>query len=257
MRLHTNYRFTYTAIAFCAIAMFLFAGVAVAKEFWESKTFDKWTQKECQKMLTDSPWVKELNLTGMNYEGADSASATDSQAPYIKYTVQIRSAAPVRQAVVRQARIAKKYDSLSADQKQAFDKDMDAFLTGASPEYVMVYVSIETNNRDHSRDLIRHWETRTTDLLKNGVYLSTPRGKKVQLAQFIPGSGGSLEFQFIFPRVVDGEEILKPSDKSLQLEFEYPILGCIRGTDRGCLGDGRAFIDFKTDKMKIDNAVIY
>lgn len=249
MRVYENLRFKNAAIAFCAVSIFLFAGVATAKDFWDTKAFDQWTQKECQKMLTDSPWVKELNLTGMNYTGADTAAATDSQAPYIKYNVQLRSAAPVRQAVVCQARIAQKYDSLPAAEKQAFDQRMESFLLGGSSDQVVVYVSVESNNRDRVRSLMQHWEFQTTELLRNSVYLSTPKGKKIQISQFIPGATGSLEFQFIFPRDVDGEEILKPGDKALQLEFEYPVLGG--------MGDGRAFIDFKTDKMKFNNEVVY
>jgi len=80
----------------------------------------------------------------------------DSQAPYIKYNVQLRSAAPVQQAVVRQARIAQKYDSLPADQKQAFDQSMEAFLTGESSEFVVVYISIGTNTQNHLPTVVQN-----------------------------------------------------------------------------------------------------
>ncbi|MCL2878296.1 MAG: hypothetical protein FWF13_05900 [Acidobacteria bacterium] len=249
MRFHTNSGFINSTKVFSLISIFLFAGVVMAKEFWESKDFSKWSQKECQKMLNDSPWAKELNLTGSMGFGGGGTAATDSYAPYVKYNIQLRSAAPIRQAIVRQMQIAQKYDSLPADRKQVFDQNNEAFLAGASPDYVMVFVTFETNNRDYLRDLLRHWETQTTELLQNSVYLSNSKAKKVPIYQYIPGSGSSQEFQFIFPRKVDGGELLDPGDKSLQLEFDYPVIGRI--------GDGRGFIEFKTDKMKIDNVVIY
>ena len=28
------------------------------KPFWEAKPYDSWTQKECEKLLTDSPWTE-------------------------------------------------------------------------------------------------------------------------------------------------------------------------------------------------------
>ena len=256
MRFLQNFRFTSTVKNLCAlslISIFLFAGVVMAKDFWETKPFDQWSQKECQKMLTDSPWAKELELVGRNVEMGSSAVSTDSRAPYIKYTAQLRSAAPLRQAVVRQLQIVNKYDSLPDDQKQAFSQNTDSFLLGPPSEFVVVNIQYESNIVDHNRDLNRYWETQTTDVLKNSVYLSGSKGVKVPLSQFVPGAVNSQEFQFVFPREVDGKEILKPGDKALQLEFAYPVIK-YQGYD---LGDGRAFIEFKADKIKINNEFIY
>ena len=250
MRFPQNLRFTRAVKSLCVISIFLFAGVAMAKDFWETKIFVQWSQKECQKLLTDSPWAKELNLTGSSIIGSSgSAAATDGQAPYIKYKIQIRSADPIRQAFVRQAQINNKYDSLPDDQKRAFDQGMESFLLGPPSEVVVIHVSFEANNRDYIRDLNRHWEMQTADMLKNSIFLSASKGEKVSIAQFIPGDSSSQEFQLVFPREVNGKEILKPGDKALQLEFAYPIIGR--------LGDGSGFVEFKTDKMKINNEVIY
>lgn len=232
------------------IAVLLLAGVAVyAKDFWETKAPDEWSQRDCQKMLTDSPWAKELNLVGVNYSSLGGAASSDSQAPNIKYTIRLNSAEPVRQAVVRQIKILNKYDSLPPEKKQEFDRSTQAFLDGPPSEYVVANVSFETNNRDYLRDLLRHWQTQTKDLLQNSVYLSGSKGEKVRLAQFVPVQGANQEFQFVFPRSVDGKEILQPDDKALRLEFDYPTIGG--------LGSGKGFLEFKTDKMKVRDEVIY
>ena len=34
----------------------------VAADFWEDKDFTAWSDKEVEKMLTDSPWSREVNL---------------------------------------------------------------------------------------------------------------------------------------------------------------------------------------------------
>jgi len=236
------------ACALCVISMLLFAGVLMAKEFWETKPYNQWTQRECQKLLSDSPWVKELNLMGQ-VSGSGGAASLDSQAPFVKYNIQIRSAAPLRQAMVRQGQINRKYDSLSDDEKRAFDESMDSFLLGPPPEFVVFHITYETNNLDYIRDLNRHWETQNNDMLKNSVFLSAGKGEKVPVAQFIPGTGASQEFQFFFPREINGREIIGDRDKTLNLEFAYPVVGRI--------GDGRGFIEFRTDKMKVNNEVIY
>ena len=107
MRFPQNLRFTRSITrsiknlcALCVLSIVVFAGVAMAN-FWEKKLYDQWNQKEVEKMLTDSPWAKELNL--QSSADSFSGSAMDSQPPYINYTVQLRSVGLVRQAVVRQA----------------------------------------------------------------------------------------------------------------------------------------------------------
>jgi len=247
MRFTQNLRSARTVINLCAASILLFAGVVMAKEFWETKTFDQWTLKECEKMLTDSPWTKELNLVS---SAGFSASANDNRPPYVKYTCQLFSAPLVRQAIVRKLQISRKYDSLPDDDKRTFDNGTELILLGPEPDVVVVNVSFETNDRIKVRDLNRHWETQTTDLLRNSVFLrGGSKGGKVPIARYIPGAINSQEFQFVFPREIGGNEILKPGDKILQLEFEYPVFGGI--------GDGKGFVEFKTDKMKVNNEVMY
>jgi hypothetical protein len=219
---------------------------AAGKEFWETKPFDEWTQKECQKMLQDSPWAKELSLVGTGGGGND---ATDSKAPYLKYSIQLQTAPPIRQAMVRQSQIVQKYDSLPVEKKQEFDKTAQQFLDGNSADVVIVYISFSTNSRDGLRQLLTYWPTRSVDLLKNSVYLSGSKSAKVPISQFIPGANGQPEFRFVFPRKFNGKEILGPEDKILRLEFDYPV--------SGGMGDGKGNIEFKTDRMKINDEVVY
>jgi hypothetical protein len=229
-----------------ALMLISIAAYAAGKEFWETKPYDEWTQKECQKMLQDSPWAKALNLTGTGGGGNDS---TDSRAPFVNYSIQLQTAPPIRQAMVRQSQIAQKYDSLPAEKKQAFDKNAQQFLEGNPEDVVIVYVSFSTNSRDGLRKLLTHWPAQTVDLLKNSVYLSGSKSAKVPLSQFIPGAGGQPEFRFIFPRKLNGKEILSPEDKVLRLEFDYPVVSS--------MGDGKGNIEFKTEKMKINDEVTY
>ncbi|MDR1728281.1 MAG: hypothetical protein LBT74_10225 [Acidobacteriota bacterium] len=230
--------------------------IALAKDFWEAKTYDQWAQRDCQKLLSNSPWAKELNLTVPQVNlGSESSGAMDSQPPYIKYTVQLRSALPVRQALVRQMQIVNKYDAMSAEDKKSFDQRFEEFLAGPPAGFVVAQVSFESNNQNHLQTLIRHWQSQTVDLLKNSVYLRGSKGEKASLAQYVPVEGGNPEFQFIFPREVDGKPVLAPGDKSLQLEFEYPVIEDNFGAVK--FGDGKGFIEFKTDKMKLNGEVIY
>ena len=45
------------------VGVWLLAGAAlVAADFWEEKDFTTWSDKEVEKMLTDSPWAKQVRI---------------------------------------------------------------------------------------------------------------------------------------------------------------------------------------------------
>ena len=185
-----------------------------------------------------------------------SAQASDDGRQFqIKYQMQFRSALPVRQALVRQMQIAQKYDSLGPEQKQQFDKGAKAFLDANFSDAVVVYVTYETNSQAKAMELARHWQSQSTDLLKNNVFLRNSRGEQVPLAQFNPPQGSERSFQFIFPRQVNGKPLASPEDKSLMLEFTYPVVDIPGGY--GKLGDGRGFMEFKPKKMVFQGELVY
>ena len=78
------------------VGVWLLAGVAlVAADFWEEKDFMTWSDKEVEKMLTDSPWPSRSGLSSAGaslrerlqplfpakYPGAEVSSLTASSAP--------------------------------------------------------------------------------------------------------------------------------------------------------------------------------
>jgi hypothetical protein len=48
---------------FLAILVGVGAQAALGSDFWEKKDYTKWSEKECRKMLTNSPWAKQYVLT--------------------------------------------------------------------------------------------------------------------------------------------------------------------------------------------------
>lgn len=222
------------------------SSAAFGGDFWVNKQYDKWSQKECEKLLEDSPWAQNFTLMDSGLQQSTSAS-DDGQQFHIKYQMQFRSALPVRQALVRQMQIAQKYDSLSPEQKQQFDQGANAFLSSKFPDAVILYVTYKTNSKTKAMELSSYWQSQTMDLLKNTVFLRNSRGEQVALAQFNAPQGGEHSFQFIFPRLINGKPFIGPEDKSLQLEFTYPVVDIPGGYTK--LGDGRGFMEFKPKKM--------
>ncbi len=205
-------------------------------------------------MLEDSPWADDYTLTDSGLQESAAAS-DDGRQFYIKYLIQFRSALPVRQALVRQMQIAQKYDSMNPEQKQQLDQSATAFLSTQFPDAVIVYVTFETNSQVKSMDLARYWQSQTTDLLKNSIYLRNSRGDQVALAQFNTSQGAERSFQFIFPRRINGKPFVSPEDKSLMLEFIYPVVNLPGKSEK--LGDGRGFMEFKLKKMLFQGDLVY
>jgi hypothetical protein len=241
---------TRKGIATLFLPVLLLCGVSAiyGKDFWESKDYKKWSDKDCRKMLENSPWAKKYEITNVDVNSAD-ATTTDGGTPYIKYSIQIRSALPIRQAIVRQTQIANKYDDMSAEQREAFDKQTDSFLNADFSNMVVFSVTYETNHRNVDQTLARHWQTETIEMLHNSVYLSSSKSVRVQPAQYTAAGGAQRSFQFVFPRTEDGKELVGPDDKELILEFPYPAVGQFSA--------GNAYVEFKIDKMEVGGKLEY
>ena len=98
------------------------------------------------------------------------------------------------------------------------------------------------------------------DLLKNTVFLRNSKGEQVALAKFIAPQGAERSFQFIFPRQINGKPFITPEDKSLQLEFSYPVIvkpGGSENNPNDKLGNGKGFLEFKPKKMVFQGNLAY
>ena len=254
-----------------ALALLVASGAAGAAESWEKKNYKTWSEKECRKLLADSPWAKEHTQPSqvtlpnipegrpagwISNDTADPerppeevAYRTVESGPRITYRVQFRSARPIRQALVRQAQLRRNYDAMTPPQKQAFDQEAEQFLGREFPDTVVVYVTYTASGRADPRALQQNWKNLTVDTLKDGVFLSGAEGVKAPLMQFMPAEGDTPAFQLVFPRQVQGRPLVGPGDKRLQLEFPHP--------EGGGAGRQRVRVEFKVDKMVVDGQVVY
>ncbi len=98
------------AIVLC----FIGAGVLCAADFWQKKKYSEWTPQEVQKMMTDSPWAKAVEVStggprsmgsGSNAPGrggnANKATSEINAIPRTVFLVRFHSALPLKQALMR------------------------------------------------------------------------------------------------------------------------------------------------------------
>lgn len=162
--------------------------------------------------------------------------STGERAPksQMGYQVQLRSALPIRQAMVRQQMIAEKYDQAPPEKKQEFDERAGKFLSADFNEMVMVHVSYNASVQVYDRDLARYWHSQTTETLKNTTFLIASNGEKIQPTRHTASTGAGREFQLIFPRQINGQPVIGPKDKSIKIEFNHPKVGD-QGRRESCL----------------------
>ncbi len=259
-------------VSFLAIVTLLIAiALPLHAQFWKKKHYTQWKPDEVQKLLRDSPWAQRKTFGQVQIRSLTEAPvpagppsndplsgppAGPTQPPIpvgresnpqITYTAQLWSAAPIRQAYVRQAQLAADYEKLPADKKKELDEKYAQILNAEYSEVIIVRVFYNTNVQDYDRELAAYWQNQGPTQ-KNQIFLSGGRGQVNPDQVIVPG-GAAREIQLIFPRLVNKEPILSPKDKKLSLELHSPQIGA--------LPSERVFLQFDVKKMMIDGNLVY
>jgi len=228
----------------------LVVAVAAAGEFWQEKEYRRWSERDCRKLLENSPWAKRYILSRALVEllgRVDPERAGEPRAE-MQYVVQLRSALPIRQALVRLAQLNQKYDQMPPEQQQAFDQQAESLLAARFPETVVVDVTYGSNLPVYAREMAFHWQSQTTETVQNRVFLLGSGGVRLSPLSYAPSEGGGA-FRLVFPRQYEGQPLVSQQDKKLQLEFPHPNIGG--------QGEARVLIEFEVKKMLLNGEVIY
>ena len=120
-------------------------GVVYAQNELPKKPFPQWSKSEAEAVLNDSPWAKQQELrikfdketqkAAGSYSGVSSAAAAQSQTEVTSqmpvdfiFTLRLRSALPVRQALVRLKALETNVEKMTDQQRAAFDTQMKGLL---------------------------------------------------------------------------------------------------------------------------------
>jgi len=247
---------------------------AAAQEFWEKKSYKEWNKEQCKKMLENSPWaahagavdVQAVAFTSSSSQGQDSEQKID-------YYAQIRSALPIRQAVIRRAMIDNKYDKMGAADKKLFDTSAEGYLARVYPDVVVITVEYSSNVETVDRELARYWQSAASSEIMVNIYLTGQKGIRIQPTAYQAEQGAGRAFQLVFPRTVDGVPVVGPDVKSIKLEMPAPSFDTARErsatqtTDNGRsnpnaasprgLKESRTYFEFKVDKMMYKGELVF
>ena len=219
----------------------LLLAITAQAQFWTEKKPEQWSKKDCQKLLSDSPWAKTWERSA----GASASRATPVRATYV---AQLWSVRTVRQAIVRIAQLDPFYRALSPEQKKAQDAEAERFIDTEARDTVVVQVVFATNSSAGERDLRVEWQKLSLEVLKASASLEGPTGKVAPVGYTKPAVE-QREFQLVFPRTLNGKPIVTESDAFLRVEFVHPA--------KGILTEQHVVIEFSPKEMLLNGKLTY
>jgi hypothetical protein len=191
---------------------------------WEKKAATEWTEKDAQRVLSDSPWAHTQVFTsatnlfrgpGFESQRPGSTSTGVANATHISFRVRFLSALPIRQAIAR---------LITTKQKQLSDEQasmIKSFVNGESQEYIVVSVTCDSQEAGANvREAQGLLMGRGTADLKNITFLETKGGKRVFLQEYQRPRQDGIGARFIFPRMVDGKPFITPESEEIHFYTE-------------------------------------
>ncbi|OLE53069.1 MAG: hypothetical protein AUG51_14785 [Acidobacteria bacterium 13_1_20CM_3_53_8] len=228
----------FTSAIIAAALIIVTASYALAQSGVLNKPYQQWTKADVIKLLTDSPWARtqtiRLQRRGQVRAIAGQTSTVGGSlgAPAVgntgelssaedpvdyKFTLRLRSALPVRQAIVRLVQLDQQYDQMTLQQKSALDAQTRELLDCPEcRENYIISVGFGSSNADNI-DLIYEWfRGQSVQSLKNYIYIANDRGERRELSRFIAPKVQGDEAFFFFKRIGSNERpLLTPDSKKL------------------------------------------
>jgi len=201
------------------------------------KSFLQWSKQDAERILNGSPWAitheVRIRYAGQarpaagnpnptsgssNLGDQNTISSAGAEAPVdFLFTLRLRSALPVRQALVRLKQIEAKYGKLNDKERAAFDVQNKGLLEcpACTLNYVLSLSSKSTQNPGADAVFSLYKGGRLDDLQRY-VYLVNDRGERRQLIHFVAPKVPGDEAIFFFPRFNDENlPLLRPGIKGL------------------------------------------
>lgn len=192
----------------------LLAGLsAAAQGEWSQRDWRQWTEKDCRKMLSSSPWAKTIDLAN------DQSFFLGHER--VSYTLQLISALPVRQALARQWQIENHYDQMGPEQRREADEKVNKQIGAGYRDRIVVRVIV------HLLDISNPTPEQVRRYSPRGFWpwLVFPTGKSLR-PRFVPqistNSHGRWIVDATFQRIRGGKPLVYPTDKNLTFQLLSP-----------------------------------
>lgn len=236
-----NYQVSNYYLRKCSwLAVILLAGYGSinAQNELPDKSFQHWSKGEAEKILNNSPWAKqqevrikfdkETQTAAGSYSGVSGAAAAQSKTEVTSqvpvdfiFTLRLRSAVPVRQAVVRLKQLETNIEKMDPKDRVAFETQIKGLLDcpACANNYVISLSSKSKSNPGADAIYTTFKGGRLADL-ERYIFIANERGDRRQLIHFVAPKAPGDEAIFFFPRLDEkGTPLLTLDNKDLLINL--------------------------------------
>lgn len=159
--------------------------------------------------MTGSPWAHAQGSSITGYEDT----------LHLSQTVYFRSALPIRLALARLEQIDQKYNKMNPSQREDFDQRIQReYLAGEPPDLVIIHVKNSNFNTGRDAPAAKQDAAQLCELNFGGT-----RSFVSSQPQSVKMDEGSLQYDVTFPRLINGEPLIKPTDKKFTVTCGYEV----------------------------------
>jgi hypothetical protein len=219
--------------SFFTIAL-VFSSLTVSAMVSQQKEVDawtKWSKKEAEKILSDSPWSQSQTDTDTsemfysptsdptrsrptaNDESRLSRGATN-QSVNVRYAIRFFSARPVRQALIRLM-------ELQSSPPPEVVARMHEFANVKATDSIIVTLTVQSSDQRAERTVMQAVNSAVTGTLKNDTYLER-NGRKLFLEEYIPPGKDGFGARFIFLRLMDERPFIADNTGEVRFYAKFP-----------------------------------
>jgi hypothetical protein len=231
-----------------SIALLASAALTVqASDFWISKDWKQWSKGECEGLLLESPWA---HLWRYQTQPA-GLGLPNTMTDQLHFSVQLRSALPIREAIVRQLELDQKYDKMNASQRSAFDAKATPILSRSYDDLILVHVDFSQSDGTKFLQAAIHNQVAAGD---QDPELVSEDGTQVKPIRVDVNEKAPYAFDLIFPRMKDGAPLIKEGQKQFSVQFQSPPVNYFEGMH---IASRRVRIDYDLSKMLVNGKPSY
>jgi hypothetical protein len=216
---------------------------------WEQTDWQQWTSKDIHKILSNSPWVstccRDFSGAPASSDGAGDLTASPG---YISVLVSSRA---VREALVRNVQLDKRYEKLDPARRREVDQKADACLNKKFDNFVVFGFSFLVNSKvggklgdklaaistaisnvsiatSDGRNIAGHLVPAPESIsmacgaFAHDSYLASLGSLWSDLPSFSWPLGPGKELAF--PRLVDGKPTIRPEDKTIRIHLDVKAI---------------------------------
>jgi hypothetical protein len=246
------------------LAAALLAALTVqATDFWLTKDWRQWSKDECARILVESPWahvwrgqlqtqapISQPPRTQQNTNPAPLLNSPAQNPPVPAnpaedgYAVQLRSALPIREAIVRQLEIAQQYNQKTDAQRKAFDAAAGQILNTSYDKTILVRLYSSKDNPGLRSQQVKNLQ----------AMIVTEDGQQITPTQVDADPMTPDAIDLYFPRLINGAPAVKDGHKQFSFQFQTPQYLDTKGVN---VMPRRVTINFDLSKMLVEGKLTY